>query len=270
MFRMVKCFLVALSCLTALQAQFLNGVEPKSRAGTKVFKYEVYAVGWSDKTHTPLWSAMELKDAGEPTTGCVRINHFSSDPGESPVIVHGDYAAPDEDGVKYSRGHMTPNSVVAYTFGCEAATSTFMTFNIVPQLQNHNAGIWEGLESAIGGKSGKSGFRKGLVQNVGQVYIYTGPVFWGRSSEIKKISSKQIWVPTALWKTVIWKDAEGQLKTCSWLIPHEAGLKKSAYMEYVVTMKDIYRKTGVNVLASAQDGLYTQSDPGEFLETADK
>jgi DNA/RNA endonuclease G (NUC1) len=271
MAHVLRCFLAVFTCLTALQAQFFNSVEPKTRSATKVFRYETYVVGWSDKTHTPLWSAIEVKDAGEPTTGCTRLTHFASDPAESPAITHTDYAAADEEGVKYSRGHMTPNSIMAYTFGCEAAATTFKTSNIVPQLQNHNAGIWEALESAIGGKSkGKSGFTKGLAQNVSQVFVYTGPVFWGRSTEIKKISSKEIWVPTALWKTVIWKDGEGQVKTCSWMIPHENGLKKSAYMEYVVTIRDIHRKTGVNILPSIQDSLYTQSDPDEFLETADK
>lgn len=71
-------------------------------------------------------------------------------------------------------------------------------------------------------------------------------------------------------QTVIWKDREGRVKTCSWMISRENGLKKSAYMEYVVTIRDIHRKTGVNTLPSIQDSLYTQSGPDEFLETADK
>jgi DNA/RNA endonuclease G (NUC1) len=43
--------------------------------------------------------------------------------------------------------------VVAYTFGCEAAKTTFITSNIVPQLQKNNAGVWEALESAVGWKA---------------------------------------------------------------------------------------------------------------------
>jgi DNA/RNA endonuclease G (NUC1) len=214
---------------------------------------------------------MEVADAGEPNLGCQRPARFASESDQSPVIAHADYSSADADGVHYSRGHMTPNSIVAYTFGCEAAATTFKTSNIVPQLQHHNAGIWEALESAVGGKSkGAKGFSKGLAQNVSHVFIYTGPVFWGRSADIKKISQKEIWVPTAIWKTVIWKDGEGTMKTCSWMIPHETGLKKSSFMEYVVTIKDIYRKTGVNILANAQDPLFTQSDPSEFLEVVDQ
>jgi len=58
---------------------------------------------------------MEIKDAEEPILGCTRAGNFSSNPEESPVITHKDYSALDEDGTKYSTGHMTPISIVADT-----------------------------------------------------------------------------------------------------------------------------------------------------------
>jgi len=246
----------------AIYAQYFRDKQPACTKPVETWSYTYYAVGFSNDTHTPLWSAMETKKVINPNTGCPRISNFASDSRENPKITHNDYS-----NTGYSRGHMTPNAIVAYAFGCDANKTTFMTSNIVPQLQDHNGGVWEALESVVGGVNGSGGFKQGLVNRVPEAWIYTGPVFWG--SNIEKTGPKGIWVPTAIWKTVIWKTIDGKTKTCSWMIPHEAGIPKNSYMDYTVSIKDIAAKTGVNILGSTADPLYSEIDIQDFLETID-
>ena len=255
-----------LFCLSSLAAfaQYFDGRPPASARPVATFTYTCYSVGYCNETRTPLWSVLEVRHAGTPQLGCKRSSHFASEPRAEPPITHQDYA----NSAGYSRGHMTPNAVVAYVFGCQAAKATFITANTVPQLQEHNAGVWEALEAAVGGRQSASGFAPGLVQNAPEVWIYTGPVFWGEASAIRKLGDKGIWVPTALWKTVIWKTAEGRTRTCSWLIPHQTGIPRNDYMNYVVSMDEVFQKTGVDLLAGQRTPLFDEIDDQTFLETA--
>jgi DNA/RNA endonuclease G (NUC1) len=249
----------------AVFAQFFEGKEPSSKKPVQSFSYTYYVVGYSNESRTLLWSAMEVKNAGDPILGCKRVTRFTTEQDADPQITHKDYN--NQQG--YSRGHMTPNAVVAYTFGCDAAKATFVTSNIVPQLQKHNAGVWESLEAAVGGRNASNGFVTGLVQKAPEVWVYTGPVFWGKKSDIQRLGEKEIWIPTAIWKTVIWKTADGTAKTCSWMIPHRDDIPKNAYMEYVVSIKDIYRKTGVNILGSTTHPLFAEVGDQAFLDAVE-
>ena len=96
-------------------------------------------------------------------------------------------------------------------------------------------------------------------------FRFAGPVYWGRTVDIEKISPKEIWVPTALWKTVIWIDDKGEERTCSWIIPHRADIARNAYMEYIVSIQVVYKKTGVNVLPTKTHPLYTRVDAQKFI-----
>jgi len=254
-------FLFCFSFVCAF-AQFFQGQPPTGTRPVKTFNYTYYAVGYSDETRTPLWSAMEVRQAGEPILGCKRAGKFAPEPRAEPQIFHTDYK--NSDG--YSRGHLTPNAVVAYVHGCEAAKATFVTSNIVPQLQSHNGGVWEALEAAIGGRNSGSGFVPGLVQKVPDVWIYTGPVFWGGVEGVRKLGPKEVWVPSALWKTVIWRNRKGRTRTCSWVIPHREGIPKNSYMDYVVSMKEIEEQAGIRILATDEEGLSGQIDAPGFLD----
>lgn len=253
-------------CLFALglQAQFFDHHPPSCARPLKTFDYTFFVVGYSDETRTPAWTAFEIEEPGEPILSCSRAGQFAPEPRADPVIVHQDYRSSG-----YSRGHLVPNAAMAYWRGCEANRATFITSNIVPQLQAHNAGVWEELETAIAGKKGGStaGFTPGLIRPGRHVWVFSGPVFWGDA--IQKISAKDIWVPTALWKTVIWTDAATHTtRTCSWIIPHRADVPREAYMDYAVSFQAVFEKTGINVLPSRTHALFTRCDAQEFVKAA--
>lgn len=247
---------------TLLLAQFFGGTPPASSRPVATFTYTYYVVGYSHASRTALWSAMETDHAQAPAGPCGRPGHFATEPRAEPPVTHKDYA--NHEG--YSRGHLTPNAVAAYSFGCEAAQATFITSNLVPQLQDHNAGVWEALEAAVGGKAGRAGFQEGLVQRAAHVWIYTGPVFDDPGAAT--LGPKQIWIPSALWKTVLWQDEAGRTWTCSWIIPHAHGIPRDAYMAYATSIEAVHRRTGVNVLGATTGELYRASDAAAFLAWA--
>jgi len=257
---MIRALLAFWFSFVVVFAQYYQGTPPTTPRPVKTFNYTFYAVGYSDESRTPLWSVMEVQQAGEPILGCKRSGKFAPEPQASLQIFHADYS--NQGG--YSRGHLTPNAIAAYVFGCEAAKATFITSNIVPQLQGHNAGVWEALESAIGGRNSGSGFRPGLAQRVPEAWIYTGPVFWGGAQAVQKLGPKGIWVPTALWKTVIWRTGDGQTRTCSWLIPHQEGIPKQAFMNFAVSIQEISAQTGIEILKSHEDRLFRAIDAEAF------
>lgn len=269
---MVKAFVALLLSTCALFAQFYHGHTPSTRKPVDTYTYKsedgvttFFVVGYSNKTHTPTWTAFEIENPGKPVLSCERPSDFTPEPRANPVVVHTDYAA-SAGATTYSRGHMVPNSAMAYWRGCEGNKATFITSNIVPQLQANNAGVWEALESAVAGKKRSGGaFDMGLIGRSKHVWVFAGPVYWGRTVDIEKISPKEIWVPTALWKTVIWIDDKGEERTCSWIIPHRADIARNAYMEYIVSIQDVYKKTGVNVLPTKTHPLYTRVDAQKFI-----
>lgn len=270
---MIRVLIAFLLSACFLPAQYFQGHVPSTRKTVDVFEYKsedasttFFAVGYSNKSRTPAWTAFEIEEPGPPNLDCERAGRFGPEDRADPVITHGDYQSSG-----YSRGHMVPNAAMAYWRGCEGNKATFITSNIVPQLQAHNGGVWEALESAIAGKKGNGRkFAQGLIGRSKHVWVFAGPVFWGRSTDLEKVSpSKQIWFPTAFWKTVIWVNGEGEFNTCSWLIPHRANIPKKSYMEFTVSIQDIYRKTGVNVLSTKTDPLFTRTDADEFIEQSD-
>lgn len=259
---LLRSIFAAFLTATAAFAQYFEGTKPDAKLPFTTFNYTWFAVGYSENTHTPIWTAYEVENCGLPKEDCKRPSTFKSEPVAETVITHKDYSNSG-----YSRGHMVPNAAMAYCCNCNAATATFITSNIVPQLQDHNGGVWERLESEISGLKSSSGFRKGLAQKVKKLWVYTGPVFFGEEKEIKKISNKNIWVPTHTWKTAIWQDRMEKFFTCSWLIPHKDGIEKAAYMDYVTSIEAIHAMCGVNVLGgTSKENLYSRVDSEAYIE----
>lgn len=246
-------------------AQYYNGLQPTCTKTQKVFKYSsstlYYAVGFSDTTHTALWSAFTVTATGSPTTTCSRPSSFASEAGESPVITDSDYT-----GTGYDRGHMVPNAAMAYWRGCTASNATFITSNLCPQVHAFNAGVWEKLEEKVAGINSGSSFTQGLIQKGNTVWVYCGPVF---ASGDAKVGSKKIEVPAKFWKTVIWKNSAGQIHTLSWMFNHDGTIPAANYMNYTTTIRAIQTATGVTFVA-AGSALLDEKDTTAWTTDAGK
>ncbi len=244
-------------------AQYYGGLQPTSTKTQKIFKYSssttYYAVGWSDTTHTALWSAFTVTPTTTPVTTCTRPSSFASEAGESPVITDSDYS-----GTGYDRGHMVPNAAMAYWRGCTASNATFITSNLCPQIHAFNAGVWEKLESKVAGINGSSSFTYGLIKKGFTVWVYCGPVI-GTSD--KKVGSKGIDVPAKFWKTVIWKNSSGVIRTLSWMYNHDGTIPSANYMNYTTTIRAIQTATGLKLVADGS-ALLDQKDTSSWTADA--
>lgn len=257
--RFVLCFIVTIGAFA--QGHFFGGVQPKTREKVTVVAYTAYTVGYSEKCKAALWSAYTVNDTQKAPEKVSRkgFPFFKEERTEAQVTTK-DYVR-----TGYSRGHLTPFATIAYSFGKDSSKETFSMANMVPQLQEHNAGIWSQLEEAVGGVRTAGEFTPGLTQKTAQIWVYTGPVF-SKKGPFKTISTRKIMVPTSLWKAAIWVTPSGAKRACAWIIPHERGLDPSEFMAYATTLKQVQKQTGVNIVPDDQDMLMERCDASEVEE----
>lgn len=272
-------WLLAASLSLAVWAQgpFFGGIAPKTKEKVTQMAYFAYTVGYSERTRTPLWSAyfVETKDPHAPPHVVSRKGYpFLVESRTESHVTTKDY---NRSG--YSRGHMTPFAAIAYAFGASVpgevtnpgesgtnpAKQTFYLTNIVPQLQEHNAGIWSNLEEAISGVRTEHDFLPGLTQHSAKIWVYTGLVF-SRKGPAKTISSKGIQIPVSLWKAAIWITPKGERRACAWIIPHEANLDPQAFMDYATTLDEVRRQAQVTIIAADTDRLMKRCDSKDIEE----
>jgi len=231
------------SVLASAGEVFFGGSRPHTREALTVVTYTAFTVGYSEQHKVPLWSAYSvIHTHDDPKEVSRKYFAFFVEKATQAKINMKDYTHSG-----YSRGHMTPFAAIAYAFGPEASRETFSMANIVPQIQQHNAGIWSELEKAVGGVRSATGFHPGLTQKVAHIWVYTGPVL-GREGTGAAIPTKAIAIPTALWKAAIWFTQEGKVRACAWIIPHQAGLDRHSFMDYATTMRAVEHRTGVTLV----------------------
>jgi len=155
------------------------------RASTQQLCYSDFAVLHSGVTHGPLWSAEHLTaehldDARDNT----RTNRFFVDkklpPGASATL--SDYKKSG-----YDRGHMSP---AGDRWDRKGMAESFSLANVVPQNPSNNRRIWSRIEQSV----------RRLVEQSGDAYVVTGPLFSGR--QLQTIGESRVLVPTQLYKVV--------------------------------------------------------------------
>jgi endonuclease G, mitochondrial len=157
----------------------------KMRAETQEICYSDFTLLHSGVTHGPLWSAEYLTaQAVEDAKDNTRTNRFFVDK----RLPKGDSAQLDDYRRSgYDRGHMSPAGDRATKKGM---AESFSLANIVPQDPSNNRRIWSRIEQAV----------RRLVEESGEAYVVTGPLFSGR--QLQTIGDSRVFVPTQLYKVV--------------------------------------------------------------------
>ena len=132
----------------------------------------------------------------------------------------------DYAGEPYDRGHLVPagNS----TQNDDVMSESFFLSNMVPQVPNHNRGIWKQLETAV----------RNWVNEGKDIYVISGTYY---NKEHKKIG-QSVGVPDNLWKVII--DAKSNKAIAFWF--PNAPLPVADLPKYATTIADIEQKTGLN------------------------
>jgi endonuclease G len=207
-----------------------------------------YVASYDTTRKVPRWVSWELTASWLGTAP--RSTYFRSDallPAGTPQAYDSDYTNSG-----YDRGHLCPSADRTLTPADNL--STFTLTNVVPQTHQSNAGPWETLESES----------RTLALAARQLTIVAGPVFGATSVAI----GSGVAVPLATFKVVVVNSAPGDAVTASTrviavIVPNTTSASGN-WRSYRVTVRDIERSTGLNLLSdlpqALQDTLETRLD----------
>ena len=138
----------------------------------------------------------------------------------------------------YDRGHMAPAADMRWDE--QAMIDCFYLSNMVPQVgKKMNQGIWKALEERV---------RTWAIDR-GELFIFTGPIY--DSETTKTIGKNKIAVPSRLYKIVY---DPGRQEAIAFIMPNEA-LETEDLPLYVVTVRDVEEKTGLDFLSNLEKEL---------------
>jgi endonuclease G len=186
--------------------------------------FEAFAVMHSGVSRTPLWSAEHLtRESLQQARAVKRHDAFHPEvtlpPADRSQLA--DYA-----GSGFDRGHMAPAADMPTE---EAQHESFSLANIVPQEKHNNQILWSAIEGAT----------RHLVQQRGELYVITGPIFEG--DKIERLNGR-VFVPTHVFKAVY---DPLQKEAAAWVAPNVEG------NEYqVVSIAELEKRIKINLFPS--------------------
>lgn len=132
---------------------------------------------------------------------------------------------------KYDRGHLVPANHMDFS-EIAIKQSNYMT-NVLPQTRTMNRGAWLKTETIIDCKRDEIDLQ------------VIGGVLWGNDeSDDFFLGSHGVRTPDAFWKVVILKDNEDII---AWIVPNTNDATSKKLDEYIVSVKEIEEKAGVNL-----------------------
>ena len=149
--------------------------------------YRNYTFAWSQKDHAATWVAYPLCKT-YTNKAVQRTDAWAYDP-----LLGSELSAAPFSGYAgdYARGHQLPS---ADRLCCrEANEQTFYGTNIVPQLNEHNEGIWAGLEDHV----------RWVANDSDTTYVVTGCILNGATEFSTDSDGKKVTIPTAFFKALL-------------------------------------------------------------------
>ena len=164
----------------------------------------------------------------ENTTGpAKRKDDFRPDPA---IPAQHTATLKDYAGHPYDRGHLAPAG--NNTQNQEVMSESFFLSNMVPQVPNHNRGIWKQLEEYV---------RDWVVDHNMDIYVISGTIY---QTGHLTIGDNKVGVPTHLWKVIVDRQ-EG--KAIAFLFPN-AALPVADLPKYATTVETVEKSTGINFM----------------------
>lgn len=150
-------------------------------------EYRNYSFGWSQKDLVALWMAYPLCSMYTNKT-VSRTDAWAYDPLLGPEYSSAPFGG---YGGSYARGHQVPSADRLCSYN--ANVQTFYGSNMTPQLNAHNEGIWQTLESKV----------RTLANTSDTTYVVTGCVVDGSTTFTQDSDGKKMTVPVAYYKVLL-------------------------------------------------------------------
>ena len=220
--------------------------------------YRNYSFAWSQKDLVSVWMAYPLcKTYTDKVVD--RTNTWNYDPILGPELSCAPFSGYAGG---YARGHQVPS---ADRLCCrEANEQTFYGTNIIPQLNEHNEGIWSNLENRI----------REIANASDTTYVVTGCVVDGSKEITTDSDGKNITVPVAYFKAVLrYKKGDANVWTgAGFYTEHKNYLHNSANLKAVsMSIDELEEMTGhdffVNLagkIGSDEAAAVEAQKPGEY------
>lgn len=205
--------------------------------------YRNYSFAWSQKDLVSLWVAYPLN-----RTYTNKVVQRATDAWKyDPILGKEKSSAPfSHYAGDYARGHLLPS---ADRLCCKDANrQTFYGSNIVPQLNEHNEGIWVNLEN----------LERDIANASDTTYVVTGCVIGDSPVETTDSDGKKINVPSAYFKAFLRyeKGAETEWAGAAFYTEHkDYGGAKSDLKAVSMSIDKLEEKTGIDFFVNLVDKL---------------
>ena len=221
------------TCLLFSQNNDSFNYLPKFSKSDQVIQHSYYTLKYDEKHEQASWVAYRLTEYNLLNPKTDRKDNFRSDPEVSTSSA----SLKDYKGSGYDRGHLAP--AADFKWSSTAMSESFYMSNMSPQDPSFNRGIWKNLESAV---------RNWAIDN-DEIYIVTGAVL---NNVIGRIGSNRVSIPSKYYKVILDYQEPG-LKAIGFLLPNKK--INQSLMDYVFTVDDIERITGINFFHMLQDDI---------------
>mgnify|MGYP003308455493 CR=1 FL=1 len=204
-------------------------------------KYRNYSFGWSQEDLVALWVAYPLCSM-YTNKRVSRTDEWAYDPVLGPEYSSAPFGG---YGGSYARGHQVPS---ADRLCCrEANVQTFYGTNMTPQLNGHNGGIWQDIESYV----------RNIANTSDTTYVVSGCMVKDSQKFTQDSDGKKMTVPTAYFKAVLRYSKSSTLST--W-----------AAMAFYTEHKDYPDNTPFRTITMSVDSLETVTGLDFFVNLPDK
>jgi endonuclease G len=144
----------------------------------------------------------------------------------------------DYAGFPFDRGHLSPGA--DNTQNDVVMSESFFLSNMVPQVPNHNRGIWKQLETYV----------RNWVSEGKDIYVVSGTIY---APGYQTIGSNRVGIPTHMWKVIVDRKSS---KSIAFIFPN-APLPVADLPKYATSIDAVEKATGINFmpqLTQAQEG----------------
>ena len=225
-----------LALLPALCAQPDRFSTPACTApGRELARRASFLLCHSSAFKVPIWTAYELLPQ-QMDGSARRPSRFRADS----LLTGSGASDSDYRGSGLSRGHMVPAEDLA--FSDASIQESFLLSNVVPQLQEVNAGPWRRIENAV----------RRIAASAAAVYVFTGPIF--DSADVEFIGAGRVAVPTHFFKVIL-ALGPGPMSTkrmYAAIVPNADPLPQHMD-EFAVPVEEVERRTGLDFFSGLDD-----------------
>jgi DNA/RNA endonuclease G (NUC1) len=201
--------------------------------------YRNYTFAWSQKDHAAAWVAYPLCKT-YTNKAVQRTDAWAYDP-----LLGSELSAAPFSGYAgdYARGHQLPS---ADRLCCrEANEQTFYGTNIVPQLNEHNEGIWAGLEDHV----------RWVANDSDTTYVVTGCILKGATEFSTDSDGKKVTIPTAFFKALLRYEANasGNVWTGAAFYTDHKQYSNHDFKAISMSIDELEQKTGYDFFVNLVD-----------------